>query len=360
MEQVRKEKGNYGWHFTSGVPCDVCGAQGRCHIREDGSEVCMECIEKEQAELDGWEGCTRCGRLGPTGLCEECARWERDTSAAIEEGSNKDEGGAGALAQDGEEEHEADEEGGDMQCLICGDFTGRNDYCDDCRPFVVGDSEEKPDPQHGQGGSGHKRRSGAQGAVQTGSELRSGSKRRRGDTEEDEAMQRALKESKEHGEAEQLRGRPHWARLSKRVQEVGCKIVDVQGDGSCFYHAIARQAEGLGMVIRHRDLRNEVCDFFEEKRGEVMIGDQKLEAFVAGDWDYFMEQLRGDSYAEDVVMRAAATILKAEIRVYSSIESAEGYKALRPWVGECHEGRVFRIGHLDISGREHFVSVEDA
>ena len=51
MEQVRKEKGNYGWHFTSGVPCDVCGAQGRCHIREDGSEVCMECIEKEQAEL---------------------------------------------------------------------------------------------------------------------------------------------------------------------------------------------------------------------------------------------------------------------------------------------------------------------
>ena len=144
------------------------------------------------------------------------------------------------------------------------------------------------------------------------------------------------------------------------MREVGGKIVDVQGDGSCFYHAIARQAEGMGLLIHHRQLRKEVCEFFEEKRGIVMVGDQKLEAFVAGDWDHFMEQLRGDSYAEDVVMRAAATILKAEIRVYSSIESAVGYKPLRPLVGECHEGRVFRIGHLDIAGREHFVSVEDA
>ena len=75
--------------------------------------------------------------------------------------------------------------------------------------------------------------------------------------------------------------------------------MDVQGDGSCFYHAIARQAEGKGMVIPHRELRNEVYDFFQNKR-DMMIGDQKLEAFVVGDWDRFMEQLRGDSYAEDV------------------------------------------------------------
>jgi hypothetical protein len=170
-------------------------------------------------------------------------------------------------------------------------------------------------------------------------------------------MQRALRESKEHGAAELLRGKPHWDRLTKRVQEVGSKIVDVQGDGSCFYHAIARQAEGKGMVIPHRELRNEVCYFFQNKR-DMMIGDQKLEAFVVGDWDRFMEQLRGDSYAEDVVMRAAATILKAEIVVYSSIESAVRPRILRPLVGGTQEGRIFRIGQLDIPGREHFVSVE--
>ena len=39
MEQVRKEKGAYGWHFKTGDPCDVCGEHGQCYTHEDGSEV---------------------------------------------------------------------------------------------------------------------------------------------------------------------------------------------------------------------------------------------------------------------------------------------------------------------------------
>ena len=118
-----------------------------------------------------------------------------------------------------------------------------------------------------------------------------------------------------------------------------------------FFHAIERQAEKMGERITHRDLRERVCVFFREHKRD-------LKDFVAGDWDTFMQKLQRDSYAEDVVIRAAASVLRAKIEVYSSIESYVRPKTLGPLVGQPHEGRVFRVGQLHIPGREHFVSLE--
>ena len=123
------------------------------------------------------------------------------------------------------------------------------------------------------------------------------------------------------------------------------------GDGSCFFHAIERQAQRMGERITHRDLRERVCAFFWEHKGS-------LKDFVAGDWDTFMQNLQRDSYAEDVVIRATTSVLRAKIEVYSSIESYVRPKVVGPLVGQLQEGRVFRVGQLDIPGREHFASVE--
>ena len=211
----------------------------------------------------------------------------------------------------------------------------------------IEDVAQRTSPEgHRREGQGQKRATGAQEERKGGGKGRAQShKRQREMTEEDRAMQKAIEESKRTAAATRREEVPHWNKLRERVERDGWKIVDVQGDGSCFFHAIARQAESMGERIQHRELRESVCAFFQEQK-------EKLEAFVVGDWDMFMQKLQRDSYAEDVVIRAAATVLKTE--VVSFVRP----KILRPLVGQSREGRVFRIGQLDIAGREHFVSVE--
>ena len=357
MEQIRKEKGAYGWYFKTGVPCDVCGEQGQCYTNEDGSEVCIKCLEKEQMEAEAWEGCTRCGRLGPTGLCESCAMWER----AQQEGQEvSGDGGAEELAVLAHR-YKADSEWGqeekDMQCWICGVYTAGDAFCDDCRPIVEGIDEVQQrtvthDKSRLEKGGGYEEKGGGKvGHAQGGKGQEQSNKRRRELTEEDRAMQQAIDESKRTEAAKWREALPHWNKLKERVEKAGLKIVDVRGDGSCFFHAIERQAEKMGERITHRILRERVCVFFWEHKSN-------LKDFVAGDWDTFMQKLQRDSYAEDVVIRAAASVLRAKIEVYSSIESYVRPKSLGPLVGQPEQGRVFRVGQLDIPGREHFVSLE--
>ena len=242
--------------------------------------------------------------------------------------------------------------------MICGVQTGGHIVCDDCQALwhdakdkqgsaQSHGAEEVPEGQAG--GKGHRQ--------EAGGEADSGKGRGGDDDREEQAMAMALADSRADEQARRERSRPHRLRLQHRVSRAGKQIVDVMGDGNCLFHAMVKQAAMFGEVMTHHELRSKVCDFFEQNRG-TKLGAADLESFVAGNWEDFMRRLRRDAWGEDIVIRAAATVLKAKVDVISSIESMEQPTPLKPLVGEPAEGRSIILGHLDVLGVEHFVSVE--
>ena len=338
MEQIRKSKGDYGWWFAKkeagmDTTCDACGQKGECYLQEDGEVVCASCLVKEREDAEG-EGCSRCGKLGPSGVCEECKQWER-------------------YLQEQKEEGEVVEE-----CMICGEHTGGQLVCDECRSTwqIATDLGELAESKGTGGATGDS--TGAAEQKQGGrGDGGLGRKRGREEDREERAMGLALANSRADERARHERARPHKLRLQRRVSREGKQIIDVMGDGNCFFHVMVRQAEQFGVVMTHQELRSKVCQFFEDNR-RTKLGDTELESFVTGKWEDFIGRLRRNAWGEDIVIRAAATILKVEIVVISSIESMEEPTRLRPLVGRPADGKRVMLGHLDIPGQEHFVSVE--
>jgi hypothetical protein len=87
-----------------------------------------------------------------------------------------------------------------------------------------------------------------------------------------EFVQPAGKPPPKKGKTAKLRFPPSIAKKLKT--ERGSKVVEVAGDGNCFFHALLATAPELFESVSHEDLRAILCSYLEENKHCTVLHDE--------------------------------------------------------------------------------------
>jgi hypothetical protein len=141
-----------------------------------------------------------------------------------------------------------------------------------------------------------------------------------------EFVQPAGKPPPKKGKTAKLRFLPYIAKKLKT--ERGSKVVEVAGDGDCFFHALRATAPELFESISHVDLRAVLCSYLEENKGYTVLHDEHdaftFEALFFRNKDAFtyeerINQLKkSGEYADILMIYAAANYYHVDIEVYDT------------------------------------------
>ena len=144
-------------------------------------------------------------------------------------------------------------------------------------------------------------------------------------------------ETKEQGKQAELSG------FRLQLDALGLKIVQVSGDGNCFFRAIADQLEGD--EEEHRKYRNAVVQYMLKNR-------ETFEAFVEDDvpFDKYCRSMEKDgTWAGHMELQAASLVTRCNICIHRSMSPR--------WYIRNFDGHGVCTLHLSYHDGKHYNSV---
>ena len=150
------------------------------------------------------------------------------------------------------------------------------------------------------------------------------------------ALDRVLRESARQSPERQL--------LRRRLDGIGLRENEVDGDGNCQFRAIADQLYGSS------DLYAEVrTDIVEHLRSNL----SRYSAFVPDSYDTYIENMGHDgNWGDHLTLQAASNVYGLEIRVYTSYDG-NWERVIRP----TDDGNIRRAIQLSFYAELHYNSV---
>ena len=125
------------------------------------------------------------------------------------------------------------------------------------------------------------------------------------------------------------------------------KLVNVCGDGNCFFRAIAHQL--YGDESQHQKVREEAVQ-------EVIKNSNRYSNFVAGSFDKYVSNLSTDrEWADNAAIQATSNAFRISIEILNDSERIPSYTIL-----PFHEDYVASPQHVVVGyiGNVHYVSTE--
>ncbi|CAM9458756.1 unnamed protein product [Ectocarpus sp. 12 AP-2014] len=126
-----------------------------------------------------------------------------------------------------------------------------------------------------------------------------------------------------------------------QVEQIGCKIKFIEGDGNCLFRSLADQLEGRSQD--HSSVRAKVMDHLERNR-------EVFEPYMEDDETFgdYLERMRGEAeWGGNQELVAASQLYKTNVVVHQ-------FKAPRFFI-PCEKAR--RTIHLSYHGEHHYNSV---
>ena len=143
---------------------------------------------------------------------------------------------------------------------------------------------------------------------------------------------------------ESARQSPERQLLRRRLDGIGLRENEVDGDGNCQFRAIADQLYGSS------DLYAEVrTDIVEHLRSNL----SRYSAFVPDSYDTYIENMGHDgNWGDHLTLQAASNVYGLEIRVYTSYDG-NWERVIRP----TDDGNIRRAIQLSFYAELHYNSV---
>lgn len=116
-----------------------------------------------------------------------------------------------------------------------------------------------------------------------------------------------------------------WNALSALLGNAKYVSVNVEGDGSCFFHAVARQLSIRGKEISSLELRQKAIDYIlrnpQEFHGFLAIDAQDSSGKIYNNLDqYIDEMMQTHTWADNIIMQAIAEALNLNINIMTERE----------------------------------------
>ena len=134
------------------------------------------------------------------------------------------------------------------------------------------------------------------------------------------------------------------------------RIVDVKGDGNCFFHSIARQISLSGIQCRNYTIngdgpyiRKMLIEYLSNNGGTIYA---PIYTEIFGSQEEFMdylEKLKKGDWPGEFAIQATAEMLEIQINILK--DAGNWYKIN----AECPENRVIIIGHI---AEYHYVALD--
>ena len=150
------------------------------------------------------------------------------------------------------------------------------------------------------------------------------------------ALDRVLRESARQSPERQL--------LRRRLDGLGLRENEVDGDGNCQFRAIADQL--YGSSDRYAEVRANIVE-------HIRSNSSRYSAFVPESYDAYIENMgRDGTWGDHVTLHAASNVYDLEIRVYTSYDG-NWEQVIRP----TNNGNIRRAIQLSFYAELHYNSV---
>ena len=111
-----------------------------------------------------------------------------------------------------------------------------------------------------------------------------------------------------------------FSNLQKQLRERNLKLVNVRGDGNCFFRAIAHQLYG-------DESQNQKVG--EEAGQEIIKKSNRYRNFVAGSFDKYVSNLSTDrEWADSAAIQATSNVFRISIEILNASERIPSYTIL--------------------------------
>ena len=108
--------------------------------------------------------------------------------------------------------------------------------------------------------------------------------------------------------------------MQKQLRERNLKLVNVRGDGNCFFRAIAHQLYG-------DESQNQKVG--EEAGQEIIKKSNRYRNFVAGSFDKYVSNLSTDrEWADSAAIQATSNVFRISIEILNASERIPSYTIL--------------------------------
>ena len=150
------------------------------------------------------------------------------------------------------------------------------------------------------------------------------------------ALDRVLRESARQSPERQL--------LRRRLDGLGLRENEVDGDGNCQFRAIADQL--YGSSDRYAEVRANIVE-------HLRSNSSRYSAFVPDSYDTYIENMgRDGNWGDHLTLQAASNVYGLEIRVYTSYDE-DWERVIRP----ADDGNIGRAIQLSFYAEVHYNSV---
>ena len=138
-----------------------------------------------------------------------------------------------------------------------------------------------------------------------------------------------------------------FSNLQKQLRERNLKLVNVRGDGNCFFRAIAHQL--YGDESQHQKVREEAVQ-------EVIQNSNRYRNFVAESFDKYVSNLSTDrESAGNAAIQATSNAFRISIEILNDSESIPSYTILPFDKDSVASPQHVFVGYI---GNVHYVSTE--
>ena len=138
-----------------------------------------------------------------------------------------------------------------------------------------------------------------------------------------------------------------FSNLLKQLRERNLKLVNVRGDGNCFFRAIAHQM--YGGESQHQKVREEAVQ-------EVIKNSNRHRNFVAGSFDKYVSNLSTDrEWADNAAIQATSNAFRISTEILNDSERIPSYTILPFDKDSVASPQHVVVGYID---NVHYVSTE--
>ena len=138
-----------------------------------------------------------------------------------------------------------------------------------------------------------------------------------------------------------------FSNLQKQLRERNLKLVNVNGDGNCFFRAIAHQL--YGDESQHQMVREEAVQ-------EVIKNSNRYRNFIAGSFDKYVSNLSTDrEWADNAAIQATSNAFRISTEILNDSERIPSYTILPFDKDSVASPQHVVVGYI---GNVHYVSTE--
>ncbi|XP_062506980.1 uncharacterized protein LOC134183454 isoform X3 [Corticium candelabrum] len=142
---------------------------------------------------------------------------------------------------------------------------------------------------------------------------------------------------------------------------------EVKGDGNCFFRALSNQLSRFGVNMSHQKIRKTIVRHLNENPFTLVYvyiatfmskqdSGEHLSQFIPLEWtDYINSMKMPGTWADEIVVRAAATVFDPPVYIVSSLEDENSDKQINARTAEGNRRAPMLLGHV---AENHYWSLD--